>query len=210
MKLRRPTRVASAAALASALVLSACTGGSSDPGPTGTTPPSTSATPPPTSSTSQIPTTTTPIHATTTSSGPDFPKGVPEAAQKQTPEGAKAFAKYFVSIFNDAWTRPDPDLLRPLCLDRFEACGAYLKTAADLKAKGHRYDGDPLTASSFTVLARESSRTPVLMVGFQEKRNVVSQGGSIVLTDPRESLRIVYALSWNDRGWQVYSSKLVS
>ncbi|OFE16205.1 hypothetical protein BA895_20195 [Humibacillus sp. DSM 29435] len=135
---------------------------------------------------------------------------MPAAAQKRTPEGAKAFAEHFVDEFNRSWTKPDPAILAPLCIDRFEACGAYLRTATDLKAKDHHYDGPPLSVTSFTALAEKAGRLPILMVGHQEKRNVVTKNGSIILTDPRESVRIVYSLAWGDRGWQVYSSQLVT
>lgn len=211
MTLRRPTTMAHAAVLAAVVALSACTGSSDDPAPAGSSSQSStsSSTPPTTSSaapsTSTTPTTSTPA---TSPAGPTFPKGVPPAAQQRTPEGAKAFAEHFVGVLNRSWTTPDATLLEPLCAPRYEACGAYLSTAKELASKGQRYDGNPLSVSFIKALAEKSARQPVLLVGYQEKRNVVTKDGKIVLTDPREPLRIVCTMDWTDRGWQVYSAKL--
>lgn len=213
MTLRRPTTMAYAAVLASVVALSACTGSSNDPGPTGTPPPaSTPASTPPTSSSAAPSTSSTATESpsATTPAGPTFPKGVPTAAQKHTKEGAKAFVTYFIKQLNASWTVPDPTLLIPLCkLPGSKSCAAYVTTATKLKSKGQKYDGDPLSVQSLIVLAPEGDQTPVLMNGFQNRRNVVSKNGDIILTDQREPSRAIYALSWSDSGWIVDTVKLV-
>ncbi|MDN5775688.1 MAG: hypothetical protein L0H96_02115 [Humibacillus sp.] len=212
MTLRRPTTMAYAAVLASVVALSACTGSSNDPGPTGTpSPASTSASTPPTSSSAAPSTssTATKSPSATTTAGPTFPKGVPTAAQKHTKEGAKAFAEHFVVSLNRSWTVPDANFIEPLCNSRFEACGAFINTSQNLEKNKQRYDGDPLSVTSFIVLPEKLGRIPVLMTGKQERRNVVTKNGSIVLTDPLEPSRIIFTVEWTERGWQIYSASLV-
>lgn len=193
-------RVASATVLTSAL-LSACTGGGNDPGPTGTPPPSTTAATAP-------PTTSTPSTVINSSNGPNFPKGVPAAAQKQTPEGAKAFAAHLIRQINVAWTTPDPSAIEPLCdVGSSGSCRFYVQTARDLKAKGHKYEGDPVTAKSFLSLTAGKGPQQVLASLIQERRNVVDRSGKVVLTDSRKKLNVAIFLNWTESGWKASEIK---
>lgn len=204
MTLRRTTTVTSAAVLATVVALSSCAGGSEDSGPTGaslSSPESSSA--PLNTSSAPHSTSSTPTKSTLASSaaGPIFPKGVPAAAQQRTGKGAMAFTAHFIKQLNLSWTSADPTLLKPLCvLPGSKACDAYIRTATDLRSKKQRYDGDPLTFSSLLILAPEGDKTPVLMNGVQNRRNVISKRGTIILTDARKTLRIVFALIWTNTG----------
>lgn len=198
-----------AAGVACALALSACTGGGSDPGPIASTPPpSTSASAPsPTGSAApSAPSSSTPI---TSASGPNFPKGVPAAAQKRSREGAKAFAAHLFEQLNIAWTTPDPQALVPLC-DAGDSgtCRAYIKTAQDLKTKREKYSGNPVTATSFLpVTGDEGSKQEIFVALKQEKRSVLNSSGGVVLTDQEKNLHVFVSMTWGATGWKVTDIK---
>ena len=199
---RHRTLLAYAAAAALA-TLGACTG--SDPGPAVTTPASGSS-----STRSAAPATTTTSSAPSpTTSGPDFPVGLPQAAKAHTAKGAEAFVGHFLNTLNRAWTKPDAELLDDLCqFESSKSCMAYRKTAADLDAKGQHYDGDPVSVSRVVALTEQKGKRRVLFQGSQERRSVVTDAGTTVLTDPRRDLQIMFFLDWGRTGWTVYDAKL--
>ena len=148
---------------------------------------------------------------TTSSSVPIFPKGVPEAAQKQTPEGAKAFAEHFIRQLNVAWTTPDPQAIEPLCdLKASSSCRYFINTARDLQSKGNRYEGNPTSSPRFTELSARVGEKQILVALIQERRNIVDKEGGVVSTDQRKDLLFVLSLAWTDSGWKIQSIKTTS
>ncbi len=133
MRLRRPMRVASAAVLASALLLGACTGGGSDPGPTGTTPPSTTA--------ATAPITTSPTSPPTTSTPPVDPvlAKIPADARKMTPAGAEAFVKFYFDQLNKGSKGSTAAPVEGLAAKSCETCTAFETSLRELQTKGNRY-----------------------------------------------------------------------
>src|SRR6476619_4869556 len=98
---RHRTLLPYAAALVAVATLGACTGG--DPGPSRTTPPASTTT----SSAATIKT-TTPAPSPTTSVNPVIAK-IPAAAQMETPDGSVAFAEFFMTQVNIAFTEAKPE-----------------------------------------------------------------------------------------------------
>lgn len=192
-----------AAGLAAALMLSGCQGGSPDPTPSTTTTSqvTTSATAPATTTTTAPPTTT---------AGPAFPPGLPAAAKAHTKAGAKAFVAHFLHEFNAGWTIPDAQRIARLCNESTSrSCAAYVKTAEDLKTKGHRYRADPVSVERLIVLNPVDGRHRVDFQGHQERSSVVDASGRVVLTDPREPSHWMFFLDWGTGGWLVHDVKLV-
>ena len=201
---RHRTLLAYAATSVALATLGACTG--SDPGPAVTTPASGSSS----TSSAAATTTTTSSAPSPTTSGPDFPVGLPEAAKAHTAKGAEAFVKHFVGVLNEAWTKPDPQLFDGVCrLEISKSCAAFKRTATELKQKGHRYDGDPASVSGIRALSMVDHQQRVDFQGHQERRNVVDASGAVVMTDPREPSHLMFFLDWGDTGWVVSDVKVV-
>lgn len=198
MKLRRPTRVASAAALASALVLSACTGGNSDPGPTGTTPPSTSATPPPTSSATPPPTSST---KTTPAVDPVLAK-IPKAARPKTIKGAEEFASFYVLQINKAFEMPDPREILVFAKPSCKACTAFVDSAATLKSEGQRHKSAALRVVSTSVVNFQPPKVRVAVSIKQVPVDVVDKSGKVVRTTQSDTGTLILDLSY-EHHWLV-------
>lgn len=88
-----------------ALAVSACTANGEEQAKTSSTASSSSST-----STASTP----PSTGTTSGTATVDPASLPPEARKHTPEGAAAFVKYYFDQVNNAWTRPDAQLLPPL------------------------------------------------------------------------------------------------
>lgn len=181
-------RVASAAVLASALLLSACTGG--DPDPSGTPPASvTASTTPPTTATTSAPTTSPPVK-TTPPVDPVLAK-IPADARKETPAGAEAFVKFYFDQLNRGSKESTPAPVEGLAAKSCETCAAFETSLRDLQTRGNRYSDSSVlvkyaSASKFVddsklvLVSIEQSSVPIL-----NKRNEIvssTKAGNIVFT----------------------------
>ncbi len=140
------------------LLLSACTGGTETPPPTSSMATSASSTAPPTTSASATPTTTTSASATPTTTDPVLAR-IPKAARPETMQGAEAFARFYVSQMNAAFTEADRQALSGLYESTCTTCQNFYDTASRFKTEGLRHSKSSFTvrsatASSFTAQSR--------------------------------------------------------
>lgn len=124
-----------AAALATLLTVTACSGG--DPAPAATTP---SVGTTSTSTTTSAPPSTTKASPTSTVD-PVLAK-IPAAARKKNMEGAAAYSKFYFQTLNEAFKRADPTLLTGLTTSACKTCVALQKGVNDVRKAGHHYGGD--------------------------------------------------------------------
>ena len=119
-----------AVVVAGSLALAACTGG-------GESPPSATS-----STTSSSSSSTT---SSTTTQSPSATKTValPPEATKHTEAGAKAFAKYFVSVLDDSQVSADPTALKAVSGEACKGCKVYIDMSHDLAVKGQRQQRPP-------------------------------------------------------------------
>ncbi|WP_235509196.1 DUF6318 family protein [Terrabacter sp. Soil810] len=202
---RHRTLLAFAATSVALATLGACTG--SDPGPAVTTPASGS------SSTSSVApaTTTTSSAPSPTTSGPDFPVGLPEAAKAHTAKGAEAFVRHYMAQWNLSWTTPDARLLPPLCDEAAAAaCASVIKDAREYEAKGWKYDGVPGSISNVKALSLTAATQRVLAQIQQHKRHVIDSAGSVKESYPEKIIPLVFYLTWSRTGWELTDLRPVS
>jgi hypothetical protein len=190
---------AAVAAGALALGLGACTGGGDDP-------PTTSTSSSSSSSNSTTSTSTPSSSATTATGSPTIdPAKLPPEAQKHTPEGAAAFAEYFIEQSNEAWVRPDTTLLPPLSEKGCLSCKSLQETAAELKSKGQRYESDPVTVTEVVPLeGAPGGRQRLRIQLVQHRVDILDRAGKVVSTDPSKKLARTMDLVWEDKSWLVY------
>jgi len=186
-----------AAGLAAALTLAGCAVGAAEPAPRATT----AVTPAPVTSSAAT------SSAPTTAAGPTFPAGLPEAAKKQTDDGAKAFVTYFVDQVNKGWRNADGLRIRKLCSREAKSCDGYADLADRLKKGDQRYEGD---AIELTTLVRLEESDGVSRVHANVRvlgARVVTKAGIAVRSDQKEAVKNVFYLIWGSSGWAIREVK---
>lgn len=190
-----------AAGLVAALTLAGCGVGAAEPAPPATT--AVKSAPVSRSTTASSPPAAT--------AGPNFPAGLPDAAKKQTDDGAKAFVQHFIDELNEAWVQPNSDLLTPLCnFDASKSCSALRDTAEGLEKRREHYDGTPLAVAEYINLDALEGNERVVVRGEQLRRNVLDSSGKVVLTDQRKAVEFVFYLRWSATGWLTEDIKVVA
>ena len=105
---------------------------------------------------------------------------VPRAARAHSPQGAEAFARFYLEQVNKAWMVPDPEQIRPYALASCKTCANYEGTVEWLQAASLHYDGPPMQLGA-SVVAPESRTDRVLIeLGCnQSQRTILRSDGSV-------------------------------
>ena len=180
-----------------ALAVSACTGPSMGSQPSGLAPTSVPARPSSTSST------VTPSASTSSPAAATRP-AIPAAARAHTAAGAEAFARFYFSELNRAWTIPDPFALSGLSSPTCKTCTNFALTARSLQKDGFRYDGPPVSVGD-SILLPESNKNRVALqfINVQEARSIVNSQGRVIEKLPRRSSLSQLEMIWSAQGWHV-------
>ena len=177
------------------LAVSACSGGD-DPA---TSPSSTST------SSSSTPSTTSSSSAPSSSTAATiYPADLPADARKHSSEGAVAFANYYISQVNEAWSKPDATLLPPLSNPDCLSCADLQSTARDLVAKNNRYVSQPITIRSAKFVGNEQAQTHVRVLMTQNRVNVVDAQGQVVSTDAKKEFARTVGVTWEGNRWVLF------
>ena len=185
--------------VAAALVVGGCSSGAQGaPGPdAGTPPPSTSSAP----SLSPSPTGVATLDAIARAR-------IPKAARGHTPQGAEAFARFYLEQVNKAWMAPDPELIRPYALDACKTCANYVGTAKWLREGRLRYEGVPSTLGSSGVVSRSDTDDVVVQVAqVQEPGRILRQDGSLEQQLHKTASLLDVRLTWDQAAWRIASIK---
>jgi hypothetical protein len=174
---RRAGYVAAAAALAAAVLLGGCTTPAGPPPPASSSTagtPSSGATasspvPAPTQSTSS---------PTTTGTDPN----IPAAARANTPEAAQAFVIYAGSVFDNAFSSLDENLLDSITLAECKSCAGAKSAIAKYKQDGQKYIGKWANFTDASFASSDSGTTKVIVATQQLGAFVVDSKGSTVKT----------------------------
>lgn len=146
----------------------------------------------------------------TTGSGVDAAwERVPRAARAHTFQGAQAFAEFYIGQINQAWTTPDPELLRPYGLMSCKSCANYVATAAKFSASRQRYAVAPVKVVASTWLPESTtSAALVSVVWAQRSTQIVSVTGKPVRLIGDGKGVSEFELRWQDRSWRVAGIRL--
>jgi hypothetical protein len=199
-----------------ALACAACTSSAGDPpSPTFTAPHTTVAPPPTSSSTSAQPPHPTPpsVPADVPRTGPNTKPGekppvMPLEATQHTPEGAKAFAEFFVKTIDWGYATTSSTYMRHY-FTACAGCAAFSKTIEKDAAAKRRYVGGRLTIrSSRLVSVPRDARVVVTVDG--TAREVVTDRGRFVRADPAyPNLRFGITSRWRSGSWRVIDLGIV-
>ena len=186
------------AGLAFALVLTGC----SEPDVVADPPPLATPTAGSASPTSPSLTTTPPASATTTA--PIASTSIPAAAQAHTAAGAEAFARYYVTLINAAWTLPSADLLGPYSQQSCKTCQNFQTASSRLVVQDQRYEAPPITVKSSVVVPGDTEERQVELRVTQEARRVIDSVGAVVRVTRKEQGVFQINVVWMPRdGWRV-------
>jgi hypothetical protein len=135
---------------------------------------------------------------------------IPKAARAHTPQGAEAFARFYLEQVNKAWMAPDPELIRPYALESCKTCANYLKTAEWLLERTLRYNGSPMTLG-VSIVAPESRKDHMFveMPANQEHRKILRSDGSVEETLPKRLAGAQVELEWNSGAWRIIEVRVI-
>jgi hypothetical protein len=129
---------------------------------------------------------------------------IPQAARAHTPQGAEAFARFYLEQVNDAWMKPDPELIRPYALESCKTCANYVGTVDWLSAGQLRYDGPPMKLGPSVVAPESQQDHAYIELGCnQEERRILRADGSTERTVKHRFGAAQVELLWLHQAWQV-------
>lgn len=178
-----------------------------------TTPPPTVM--PATTGTSPAPspaTATAPSTATTSATTLAYPTDVPAEARANTPEGAKAFAKYFFAQLNKAYTTPQAGLIAPLSTDSCKSCADYEQKAFGYVREHRRYDRAAIEVLEVSLTPGETPPPGIVwldVTAHQLPARIIDSSGATTFTVTERTGIFFVALAFRD-GWLVDSVKVYS
>jgi hypothetical protein len=189
-------RLALASAIAVSMLIAGCSSGAQ-----GATGPSDVATP--ASSASSSPSSSPSASATATLD--DVARArIPAAARAHTPQGAEAFARFYLEQVNQAWMAPDPELIRPYALESCKTCANYIATAAWLVTDRLHYDGVPATLGASALLATSGADVVTIQVAQAQKpARILRQDGTVDQQLSADASLLDVRLDWRGESWLV-------
>ena len=140
--------------------------------------------PPTTTSGVVSPTSPTSLPSPSTSASPTsvaYPTDLPAEALANTPEGAVAFARYFLKAMNRGYFMPAPGALSPLSTPACKSCAAYEAEFADLVSKHQHLDREPFVFTEVVVVpdTGPGAALSVDAVTQQQAVKIVDSHGSV-------------------------------
>ena len=204
MRSRRSGFVA-ATVLGGALV-AGCTGSGDSPPPT-----SSSSSVPPVSSSTSSPTSAS-SSSTSTASSPSSSATValPPAATKKTPEGAEAFARFYLKQYSAAANAGDAALLDGLSTSKCRGCVDLQNLVRDLQAKGQHMDIDALKVGASMVSDVQDEATTVNVLAEDKPKKILDRNGAVVANVKGARMDVRMVIEWKSNRWAISDLGLAS
>lgn len=133
---------------------------------------------------------------------------VPKAARAHTPQGAEAFARFYLEQVNRAWVDADPEQIRPYALASCKTCAGLVEEAERLEASGLHYREQPIqVGESVPLPSAKASRAVIQIVSGQLDSHIVRGDGTVDEHVPAQGSVSQLDLSWVETSWRVVSVK---
>ncbi|MGO4455523.1 DUF6318 family protein [Arthrobacter sp. RAF14] len=195
------------------LVALSCVGlvacGTGPAGPSLSPPPTTTATAVRESSSPSPVVTSVYKPATATSKAQNVPVPVmPEAAKKETPEGAKAFVGYWVAMLSYAYETGDVKTLDTLGAPGCRLCHSQPTNIASEWSNGAWTEGGKLRIPHFEIKATPyPSRVTLVAQIDQDAIKVHDRNGKITASRPKATTAVAFVVDYSTKGWGITDSK---
>jgi hypothetical protein len=134
---------------------------------------------------------------------PSWPP-IPAAAKAHTPAGAEAFARYYFTALNYAFTHPDPTIFDSIALPGCKSCANHKETAEGLSRHGWRYLNAPEKVVATNPDPAQSKDTQDVSVVFRSvSGTVVNANNQVVDRKPKDSAIFSLHIKWETADWRV-------
>jgi hypothetical protein len=193
-------------ALATASILGACT-----------TPPATD--PPASPSTQGLPTSSTTSGTAapkTTATGSSSTTGggqsqLPEVAKANTPQGAEAFTRYFLSEANRAYQTFEAARITALVSPDCAACKNMTDSISTWKGKQYRYTGEYASPTYIAISSFTNDNTAKVLVSSRTSESkLLDSNNSVVETFPADNSNVSVFLKYEPGSWVVSEIKVAT
>ncbi len=130
---------------------------------------------------------------------------LPAVARAHTPAGAEAFARYYFTARNYAWTRPDPTILTAISERGCKTCVNDVGFAAELQSRHQRYGGAPGERRHVTAGQREVDPAAGRDARVAIQEPVVSWTRRGMWSRPTPEAAAIFraSLDWTPTGWRM-------
>ncbi len=132
---------------------------------------------------------------------------MPTAAKAHTPAGAEAFIRYFFDRLNLAWTSPNAEALKGLCVASSKSCAGYRDTAERLATDKQHYDSVPVELVSLVRVAPADGAEIYDTEAAQTASHIVDGHGVVIESFSRKLLHLAVYVRWGAQGWIVQDIK---
>ena len=139
------------------------------------------------------------------------PPAVPPVARTRTPQGADAFARYWIAALDWAYATTDSTLARQLYQPSCAGCDRFLTNVIDRVAQaGHHFRGGRMGVLETTLSAPGDSRATQIvdLRVLQNTLQTLDVSGRVLESAPRSTTSFRVWLAWNRAGWRVVDTRL--
>jgi hypothetical protein len=194
--------VLAAGLVAAALVVGGCSSGAQGaPGPDAATQPSTTS-----SAVSSTPSTS----ESATLDAVALAR-IPKAARAHTPQGAEAFARFYLEQVNKAWMAPDPELIRPYALESCKTCANFVETTIWLRDEQLHYERPPTEIGPSGWLPESTKdHAFVQVVNNQQQSRILKADGSVEDSVDKTPALDEVELRWENGVWLLAAIRIAS
>ncbi|MEO7132293.1 MAG: DUF6318 family protein [Dermatophilaceae bacterium] len=191
------------------LTLGACTGGGDPPSPTTPVVTGTATGASTTATSTRDPSTAAATTAAPTPSVDPVLAKIPAAARPETPEGAEAFAKFYIGQLNAALSLADPAQVKGLFTEDCKGCTAFLQSAEKMKSNGQRHAGETLTVTDTSVISFVDLRKEIQVDATQNAVPVIDASGTKLRTTTADQGSFVLTLTYRSH-WVVERQQVMA
>ncbi|HWC22736.1 MAG TPA: DUF6318 family protein [Flexivirga sp.] len=135
---------------------------------------------------------------------------VPEPARQHTNGGAKAFARYYMSVLNDTDAHPRTGVLKPLALESCKSCKNHQNVVRKLVARSLKFNQRQMAVKYVSLNGSSELATFVEIRGYVPKADIVDKDGRPIQSFPEvRDHGLMFELKWTSNGWRVATIKNV-
>lgn len=135
---------------------------------------------------------------------------VPPAATKKTPEGAEAFARFYLTQYSAAAQAGDPALMNGLATAKCQGCAALRKLVEDMRSKGQHIDIDAMKLGASVVSDTSDDAMTVNVLAEDKPKRILDKNGEIVANVKGAKLDVRMIVTWQSKQWAIDDLGLAS
>jgi hypothetical protein len=129
---------------------------------------------------------------------------IPAAAKQRTPDGAKAFAQFFLDVASRAFVSNDPRPLQALSQTQCTGCDVLVKVITEQRASGERPRQPRFVFEAANVQPQTQQGIFVVdVIGTERDVEVVDDSGRVLRRSGSAPSWTRSTLAWTNEGWRV-------